>query len=61
MISALGLTILLFIARHVELEHTMEHVEVPLLVFFHFLCSSRSVGLRKVASCIGSGNLFNRW
>lgn len=34
MISALGLTILLFIARHVELEHTMEHVEVPLLVFF---------------------------
>lgn len=34
MISALGLTLLLFIARKVELEHTMEHVEVPLLVFF---------------------------
>ncbi|MCP5334289.1 MAG: ArsB/NhaD family transporter [Oceanospirillaceae bacterium] len=34
MISALGLTLLLFIARKIELEHTMEHVEVPLLVFF---------------------------
>ncbi|MFB9885104.1 ArsB/NhaD family transporter [Balneatrix alpica] len=34
MVAATGLTLLLFIARHVELEHAMEEVEMPLLMFF---------------------------
>jgi Na+/H+ antiporter NhaD/arsenite permease-like protein len=34
MVSATGLTLLLFIARKVEMDHTMEEVEVPLLIFF---------------------------
>ncbi len=34
MVSAAGLTLLLFIARRVEMEHAMEDVEIPLLIFF---------------------------
>lgn len=34
MVSAAGLTLLLFIARHVEMDHAMEDVEIPLLIFF---------------------------
>ncbi len=34
MVSAAGLTMLLFIARHVEMDHAMEEVEIPLLIFF---------------------------
>jgi Na+/H+ antiporter NhaD/arsenite permease-like protein len=34
MVSAFGLTLLLFIARHVEMDHAMEDVEIPLLIFF---------------------------
>lgn len=34
MVSALGLTLLVFIARHVEMDHAMEEVEIPLLIFF---------------------------
>ncbi len=34
MVSAAGLTLLLFIARHVEMDHAMEEVEIPLLIFF---------------------------
>lgn len=34
MVSAAGLTVLVFIARHVEMDHAMEEVEVPLLIFF---------------------------
>ncbi len=33
-VSAAGLTALLFLARHVEMDTAMEHVEVPLLIFF---------------------------
>jgi Na+/H+ antiporter NhaD/arsenite permease-like protein len=34
MVSAAGLTLLLFIARNVEMDHAMEDVEIPLLIFF---------------------------
>lgn len=34
MVSAAGLTLLIFIARHVEMDHAMEDVEIPLLIFF---------------------------
>lgn len=34
MVSALGLTMLVFIARRVEMDHAMEDVEIPLLIFF---------------------------
>jgi Na+/H+ antiporter NhaD/arsenite permease-like protein len=34
MVSAAGLTALLFIARQVEMDHAMEDVEIPLLIFF---------------------------
>ena len=34
MVSAAGLTLLVFIARKVEMDHAMEDVEVPLLIFF---------------------------
>jgi Na+/H+ antiporter NhaD/arsenite permease-like protein len=34
MVSAVGLTLLVFIARHVEMDHAMEDVEIPLLIFF---------------------------
>jgi Na+/H+ antiporter NhaD/arsenite permease-like protein len=34
MVSAAGLTLLVFIARHVEMDHAMEQVEIPLLIFF---------------------------
>ena len=34
MVSAAGLTLLVFIARHVEMDHAMEDVEIPLLIFF---------------------------
>jgi Na+/H+ antiporter NhaD/arsenite permease-like protein len=34
MVSAAGLTLLVFIARHVEMDHAMEEVEIPLLIFF---------------------------
>jgi Na+/H+ antiporter NhaD/arsenite permease-like protein len=34
MVSAFGLTLLIFIARHVEMDHAMEDVEIPLLIFF---------------------------
>lgn len=34
MVAAAGLTLLLFLARHVELDHAMEDVEIPLLIFF---------------------------
>ena len=34
MVSAFGLTLLVFIARHVEMDHAMEDVEIPLLIFF---------------------------
>jgi len=34
MVSASGLTLLLFIARKVEMDHAMEDVEIPLLIFF---------------------------
>jgi len=34
MVSATGLTLLLFIARRVEMDHAMEDVEIPLLIFF---------------------------
>ncbi len=34
MVSATGLTLLLFIARKVEMDHAMEDVEIPLLIFF---------------------------
>ena len=34
MVSATGLTLLLFIARKVEMDHAMEEVETPLLIFF---------------------------
>jgi len=34
MVSAAGLTLLLFIARRVEMDHAMEDVEIPLLIFF---------------------------
>ncbi|MFC1796438.1 SLC13 family permease [Pseudomonadota bacterium] len=33
-VSAAGLTTLLFIARKVEMDHAMEDVEIPLLIFF---------------------------
>ncbi len=34
MVSAAGLTLLVFIARRVEMDHAMEEVEIPLLMFF---------------------------
>jgi len=34
MVSATGLTLLLFLARKVEMDHAMKEVEVPLLIFF---------------------------
>ncbi|MGH8034601.1 MAG: SLC13 family permease, partial [Lysobacterales bacterium] len=34
MVSAAGLTLLLFIARRVQMDHAMEDVEIPLLIFF---------------------------
>jgi len=34
MVSAAGLTLLVFIARQVEMDHAMEDVEIPLLIFF---------------------------
>jgi len=34
MVSAAGLTLLIFIAKHVEMDHAMEDVEIPLLIFF---------------------------
>jgi Na+/H+ antiporter NhaD/arsenite permease-like protein len=34
MVSATGLTLLLFLARKVELDHAMKEVEIPLLIFF---------------------------
>jgi Na+/H+ antiporter NhaD/arsenite permease-like protein len=34
MVSATGLTLLLFIARDVQMDHAMEDVEIPLLIFF---------------------------
>ena len=34
MVAAAGLTLLLFIARHVEVDNAMEDVEIPLLIFF---------------------------
>jgi len=34
MVAATGLTLLLFIARKVEMDHAMEDVEIPLLIFF---------------------------
>ena len=34
MVSAVGLTLLVFIARHIEMDHAMEDVEIPLLIFF---------------------------
>ena len=34
MVSAAGLTMLVFIARRVEMDHAMEDVEIPLLIFF---------------------------
>lgn len=34
MVSAAGLTLLLFIAREVQMDHAMEDVEIPLLIFF---------------------------
>jgi len=34
MVSATGLALLLFIARKVEMDHAMEDVEIPLLIFF---------------------------
>jgi Na+/H+ antiporter NhaD/arsenite permease-like protein len=34
MVSAAGLTLLVFIAKHVEMDHAMEDVEIPLLIFF---------------------------
>ena len=34
MVSAVGLTLLVFIARRVEMDHAMEDVEIPLLIFF---------------------------
>jgi len=34
MVSAAGLTLLVFIARRVEMDHAMEDVEIPLLIFF---------------------------
>ncbi len=34
MVAAAGLTLLVFIARHVEMDHAMEDVEIPLLIFF---------------------------
>lgn len=34
MVSAMGLTLLVFIAKRVEMDHAMEDVEIPLLIFF---------------------------
>jgi len=34
MVSVTGLTLLLFVARRVEMDHAMEDVEIPLLIFF---------------------------
>lgn len=34
MVSAAGLTLLVFIARGVEMDHAMKEVEIPLLIFF---------------------------
>ncbi len=34
MVSASGLTLLVFVARKVEMDHAMEDVEIPLLIFF---------------------------
>jgi len=34
MVSATGLILLLFISRKVEMDHAMEEVEIPLLIFF---------------------------
>lgn len=34
MVSAAGLTLLIFIAKKVEMDHAMEDVEIPLLIFF---------------------------
>ena len=34
MVAGTGLTLLLFIARKVEMDHAMEDVEIPLLIFF---------------------------
>ena len=34
MVSAAGLTLLVFVARKVEMDHAMEDVEIPLLIFF---------------------------
>lgn len=34
MVSVTGLTLLLFIARRVKMDHAMEDVEIPLLIFF---------------------------
>lgn len=34
MVAAAGLTLLLFLANHIEVDHAMEDVEIPLLIFF---------------------------
>jgi len=34
MVSATGLALLLFLAKEVEMDHAMEDVEIPLLIFF---------------------------
>lgn len=34
MVAVTGLTLLLFMARRVEMDHAMEDVEIPLLIFF---------------------------
>ena len=34
MVSVTGLTLLLFIGRKIEMDHAMEDVEIPLLIFF---------------------------
>jgi len=34
MVAATGLTLLLFVARKVQMDHAMEEVEIPLLIFF---------------------------
>lgn len=34
MVSAAGLTVLLFIARKIDMDHAMSEVEIPLLIFF---------------------------
>lgn len=34
MVSAAGLTVLLFIGRNIDMDHAMSEVEIPLLIFF---------------------------